>query len=59
MTGSQDFMSLELVAPQYKRLKNGKLASVTLRLMDQKDNSITDGPGMTIDLRHPPPPKKK
>ena len=48
MTGSEVFMSFEPVAPQYKRLKNGEFAFQTLRIMDQKDNSITDGPGITI-----------
>ena len=47
---SEQFMSFEPVAPQYKRLKNGKFTSLTLRMMDQKDNGITVGLGMTIVL---------
>ena len=47
MTGSEEFVSFEPVALQYKRLKNGEFTSLTLKIMDQKDNSITDGPGLT------------
>ena len=50
MTGSEEFTNIKPVAPQYKRLKNGEFASLTLRIMDQKDNGIIDGPGMTIVL---------
>ena len=48
VTGSVESMDFELVAPQYKRLKNGEFASLTLSIMDQKGNGITDGLGMTI-----------
>ena len=41
-------MSFEPVTPQYKRLKSGEFTSLTLRITDQKDNSVTDGPLMTI-----------
>ena len=37
VTGSDEFTSFEPVALQYKRLKNGELASLTLRIMDQKE----------------------
>ena len=50
VTGSEEFTSFEPVAPQYKRLTNREFASLTLRIMNQKNNSITDGPGMTIVL---------
>ena len=50
VTGSEEFINFEPVAPQYKRLKNGEFTSLTLRIMDQKDNSIADGLGMTIVL---------
>ena len=46
VTGSEKFTS----HTQYKRLKNGEFTSLTLRIMDQKDNSITDGLGMAIIL---------
>ena len=50
VTANGEFTSFEQVTPQYKRLKNWELNSLTLRIMDQNDNSITDGPGMTIFL---------
>ena len=50
VTCSEKFMSFEAVTPQYKTLKNGEFASLSLRITDQKDNSVTDGPGMTIVL---------
>ena len=48
VTGSEEFTSFEPVAPQYKRLRNGKFASLTLRKADEKNNGVTDGLGMTI-----------
>ena len=48
VTGSVESMDFELVTPQYKRLKNGEFASLTLSIMDQKGNGITDGLEMTI-----------
>ena len=50
VTGSEEFMGFEPVASQYKRLKNRDFTSITLRIMDQKDNGITDGLRMTIVL---------
>ena len=50
VTGSEEFTIFELVTPLYKKLKNGEFASLTLRIMDRKDNSITDGLKMTIVL---------
>ena len=48
VTADEAFTNSEPVAPQYKKLKNGELTSLTLRIKDQKNNSITDDPGMTI-----------
>ena len=50
MTGSEKFTCFEPVTPQYKGLKNEEFAFLTLRIMDQKNNGVTDGPGMTIVL---------
>ena len=50
VTGSGEFTYLKSVAPQYKRLRNREFAPLTLRIMDQKDNGITDGPGMAVVL---------
>ena len=47
--GSEDFMRFEPVTPQYKKLKNGELNFLTLRIMDQKKN-MTDGPAITVVL---------
>ena len=50
VTGSEEFTSFEKVAPQYTRLEKGKFTLLTLRIMEQKDNGITDGQGMTTVL---------
>ena len=47
---NQEFTYFEPNTPQYKKLKNGEFTSLTLRIMDQKNNILTDGPGMTIVL---------
>ena len=39
--------SFEPVTPQYKKLKNGMFTSLTLKIMDQNNNIITNGPGTT------------
>ena len=44
VTGSEEFTSFEPVTPQYKKLKNGEFVSLTLRITDQNDKGITDGP---------------
>ena len=36
--------------PQYKKLKNGTITSLTLKIMDQAGNIIADGPGTTVVL---------
>ena len=45
------FTSFEPKIPQYKKCKNEKIVSLTLRIMDQNGNIITNGPGMTVVLR--------
>ena len=50
VTANEDFTRFEPHIPQYKKLKNGKLVSLTLRIMDQKNNIITDGPQVTVVL---------
>ena len=50
MFGSQDFTHFEPKAPQYKKLKNGMITSLRLRIMDQNNNVITNGPGTTVVL---------
>ena len=50
MTSNDDFTSFEPRIPQYKKLKNEELTSLTLRITDQNNNVITDGPQVTIVL---------
>ena len=50
MPGSEDFTRFEPMTPQYKRLKNGEIVSLTLKITDQAGNIITNGPGTTVVL---------
>ena len=36
--------------PQYKKLKSGEFTSLNLRITDQNNNIITDGPQVTVVL---------
>ena len=46
----KDFMHFEPQTPQYRKLKNGEFTSLTLRITDQNNNIITDGPQATVVL---------
>ena len=50
MPGSEDFTYFEPMTPRYKRLKNGEIVSLTLRITDQNNNIITNGPGTNVVL---------
>ena len=50
MPGSEDFTCFKPQTPQYKKLKYGKIASLTLKITDQNINIITNGPGTTVML---------
>ena len=50
LTDDKDFMRFEPQAPQYKKLKNWEYTSLNLRIMDQNNNIITDGPQVTVVL---------
>ena len=50
VTDDKDFMRFEHQSPQYKKLKNGEFTSLNLRIMDQNNNVITDGPQVTVVL---------
>ena len=50
VTDDKDFMRFEPDIPQYKKLKNGGFTSLTLRITDQKNKIITDGPQVTVVL---------
>ena len=46
----EDFMRFEPQTPQYKKLKNREFTSLNLRITDQNNNVITDGPQVTVVL---------
>ena len=50
MTVDKDFTRFEPDIPQYKALKNGEFTFLTLRITDQNNNVITDGPQVTVVL---------
>ena len=51
-TDSEYFMRFEPQTPQYRKLKNDTITflTLTLRIMDQNSNIITDGPETTVVL---------
>ena len=51
MTSNEDFTCFEPQTPQYKKRKNGEFTSLTLRITDQNNNIITDGPQVTVVLQ--------
>ena len=50
VSSSKRFTHFEPQTPQYKKLKNGKIVSLTLRITNQAGNVITDGPETTVVL---------
>ena len=50
VTDDKDFMHFKPHTPQYRALKNGEFTSLTLKIMDQNGNIITDGPQVTVVL---------
>ena len=46
----KDSTHFELRTPQYKKLKNGTITSLTLKITDRAGSIITDGPGTTVVL---------
>ena len=46
----KDFSYFKPHTPQYKKLKNGEFTSLNLRITDQNNNIITDGPQVTVVL---------
>ena len=50
VTDDKDFMRFEPQTPQYRKLKNGEFTSLTLRITDQNNDIITDGPQVTVVL---------
>ena len=50
VTDDKDFTRFKPHTPQYKKLKNGEFTSLTLKIMDQNGNIITDGLQVTVVL---------
>ena len=50
VTSPEYSMRFKPRTPQYKKLKNGTITSLTLKITDQAGNIITDGPGTTVVL---------
>ena len=50
VTGPEYSISFEPVMPQYKKLKNDTITSLTMKITDQAGNVITNGPGTTVVL---------
>ena len=50
VTSLEYFMHFEPQSPQYKKLRNDTITSLTLRITNQNNNIITDGPQVTVVL---------
>ena len=50
VTDDKDFTHFEPQTPQYRKLKNEEFTSLNLRIADQNNNVITDGPQVTVVL---------
>ena len=50
VTDDNDFTHFAPQTPQYRKLKNGELTSLNLRIADQNNNVITDGLQVTVVL---------
>ena len=48
MTDDKDFTCFEPQTTQYRKLENGEFTSLPLRITDQNNNIITDGPQVTV-----------
>ena len=50
VTSDEDFTRFKPQNPQYKKLKKGEFTFQNLRITDQNNNVITDGPQVTVVL---------
>ena len=50
VTGPEYSMHFEPCTPQYKKLKCGMINSLSLKITDQNNNIVADGPGTTVVL---------
>ena len=53
VTSPEYFTCFEPQSPQYKKLKNDTITSLTLAITDQNNDIITDGPEVTVVLHIP------
>ena len=52
VTDDKDFRHFEPQTPQCRKLKIGVFTSLTLRITDQNNNVMTDGPQVTVVLHY-------
>ena len=50
VTACDDSTHFKPYTPQYKKLKNGELVSLVLRMKHMKNNIVTNGPVTTVVL---------
>ena len=50
VTSPEDFTPFQPRNPRYMKLKYGEIVSLTLKIMDQNNNIINNGPGRTVVL---------
>ena len=50
VTNYNEFTHFEPHTPQYKKLKDDMITSLTLRITDQNNKIIANGPGTTVVL---------
>ena len=50
VTDDKDFMCFEPQTPQCRKLNKGEFTSLTLRITDQNNNVITNGPQVNVVL---------
>ena len=50
VTDDKDFTRFKPQTPQYRKLKNDTITSLTLKITDQNNNIITDHPQVTVVL---------
>ena len=50
VTSPEYFMHFKCQSPQYKKLKNDTITSLTLAITDQNNDIVTDGPEVTVVL---------
>ena len=50
VTSPEHYMHFEPQSPQYRKLKNDMITSLTLKITDQANNIITDGLETTVVL---------